>query len=419
MKKNHIYAVALVLSAIGLFSALKFIVATGNAPWFSGYLEIDGGSYIRGMLSIYQERNFLDLKDIYHSPGYQIYLGAIYLLNPDPRTIFLTVKLLAWAMYALSVGLVYFLGERFLGLGTGLIAAVLLSFSAKYHAYCNLLQYEVPLGFLLLCHTLLLVAWRPRHTWRDSGLPALAGLLAAAAVMVQPGYLPLAAVGVLCVYLRARASRPLPLGAALRPAAAYILPLLLIAGFWSAYHSAQTRAPVLVSQGASFRFRTGNNPAAQGSAYPYPVIVEPSGLNFIVSRPARFSALVLRRFLYFMDIKKDVWHTPVSFFRSFGDRAALFETIFYILSLLTLIGGVLTGGPALPQRTLPSPYFCLLLTLAAGLAAPLLVFGSSRFSIPVLPLIFLFQARFFVRCLGLIGFAQGPGAIPHRPERYF
>ena len=400
MKKNIYYAAAAVLVSAGLLSALKFSMLTGNVPWFSSHLQIDGESYLQGMLSIARERDFLNLRDIYHSPGYQIYLGFLYKLAPDPERIFLIVKLLAWLMYALSVAMVYRLGAVCLGWRVGLMAAVFLALSAKFHAYGNLLQYETLLGFLILSHVFLLSRWHAHAAWKGLLIPVSAGLLVAAIVLVQLRYLLLVPAGCLCFYLRARAAQPWAGRRALVPVAAYVLAFLLIAGFWSFHHSIRGGEFVFVSKGSAFRFQAGNNPNAQGYAWPYPVIVEPSGLNFIRQRPGQFLRLVALRGMYFMDIKKDVWSIPIPLSGFFGgNRAAWFERIFCLASLLALLGGILAKGVFESCGTPPCARLCLLLTLAAGVAGPLLIFSSSRFSVPLLPVIFLFQAVFFDRLL--------------------
>ena len=396
MKKNIFYSVGICLIAAGLFAALRFSMAAGNVPWFSGRLEIDGSSYINGMLSIAQSKDFLNLQDIYHSPGYQIYLGLLYRLDPAPQRIFLTVKVVAWVLYVLSVVIVYLLGARFLGWRAGLMAAGVLALSNKFHIYANLIQYETLLGFLILCHLFLLAVWRAEKPWKGSLVPVLAGLLAAAIVLVQVRYLLLVPAGCLCFYLRARASQEFSLRKALAPVGAYLLPFLIIVGFWSVHHSLREGQVILVSKGSSFRFQAGNNPNAKGYSWPYPVIVEPSGFSFILRRPAQFLNLVAQRLMYFMDIKKDGGSMPLPFSEfAAGSRAPLIEKVFYLMSLFALLGGIIVKGGSGAEGPSAAAPLCLLLTFAAGVAAPLLIFSSSRFSVPLLPVIFLLQARFF------------------------
>jgi len=106
---------------------------------------------------------------------------------------------------------------------------------------------------------------------------------------------------------------------------------------------------------------------------------------------------VSRRFLYFWDIKRDIWHTDLPFAGFWGHTGNMLETVFYGMSLVAFIGGLMVKVKPEEKRPFSHGAFCLLLTFMAGTAAPLLIFSSSRFSVPLLPIIFLFQARFVIR----------------------
>ncbi|NNN06760.1 MAG: hypothetical protein HKL90_12745 [Elusimicrobia bacterium] len=255
-------------------------------------LLIDTPSYLRGMESIAHAGDFLRLQDVYHSPGYQIYLGFFRLLIGRTDRTLVAVRLAAWLLGALCVAMVFRIGEKRFERGSGALAAVILTYSRPWRVYAGLIQYEVPLGFLLLLGVWLLVERpRPPRRWVWG-----AGFSAAAAAMIQLRMLPWS-------FLAAAVSRR----ARRATWAGLLAPSVLIVGGWSWYQSHRLGRTVVVADVLPGLFERGNNPNALGYAFPYRPVLEPSGLRFVAARPARFVWLVSQRFLYLWDIKRDIW----------------------------------------------------------------------------------------------------------------
>jgi hypothetical protein len=352
---------------------LAFLVWTGSRPWFLPRLQIDGGSYLRGMISA-RSAGPLALGDLYHSPGYQIYLAVLDRFAGNDVGAIIAAKALSFMMLVACTFMTWRLGRARFSAGAAAAAPVLLAFSPAFAAYVCLLQYEVPLAFLLTAHLVLL-----RRAEREERFFAPAGVAAAAAAMVQVAYLPLAAFGALA----AAANRGG--GPRRRRVLAYLAPVVLIVGGWSAYQSARLGRFVLVTTGTDARFALGNNPRAVGVAFPYPSVIEPVGFAFIRDRPGRFLWLVGQRFLYLTDLKRDIWSIPIPFAGSAWGAAvpAVWLALFAAGCALILRRDLRTG-----RWTSRLPIYG---TILCGFVPPLAVFGSSRFLLPLIPVIALFH----------------------------
>ncbi|MFA6004123.1 MAG: hypothetical protein WC881_08645 [Elusimicrobiota bacterium] len=372
------------MMAFGLARALVFTWSTGARPWFDPMLAIDGNSYLAGMVEIVDRTGPLDLTDIYHSPGYQIYLAGFYFLRHDAEGAIVAVKLAAWALQLLCVVLVVLVGRRSFTAPAGLGAGVLVAFSHSLACYANLIQYEVPLAFLILAHTagLLTFPLVPRRRLRGA-LFFLLGLTAAAAALIQDRFILLVPIGAFCLWLAQRDARRLVL--------AYLIPAMLILGGWAAYQTRRTGAPTLISSGAGFRFRIHNNPNAVGEAFPYVEPVEPSGWRFVISRPGRYVWLVKERFLYLWDLKKDLWYLGVPGMRGGGASA------FQVFAVCIFGAGLAMKARSDARSGRLREHAALYLTLFCSWIGPLLVLSSSRYNVPVIPILALFQAEALTR----------------------
>lgn len=402
IKAEHLYLTGLSAIFFGLAVSLAFTLSRGNLPWIEPFLCIDGQSYIKGMLSIAKENDFLNLKDIYHSPGYQIYLGLIYKFFPNDRRIFLLVKIISWMMNFVCVGLVFYLGKRYFSRYAGLCAAILFAWSHKYRIYINLLQPEVLLGFLILWYLFFQVrALEAESRNKQLFLIFISGILALAICLTQVRYLFLLPFGCLSIYLRhrARARNEKPgYNNALFSMLVFILPFILIFGAWSLYHSLDRGVLIIGQDGSPWRFMIGNNPNAPGWSFPYPEMGSPAGLQFIFMYPMRFLWLVKQRFLFLWDLKKDIWYlkNPVIEWLNMRLGNNTFDLPFYALSFFTFFAGILVKIKSDLNSSLISVTSPFYLSFLASIIAPLFIFSSSRFLIPSIPIIVLFQAYFII-----------------------
>jgi hypothetical protein len=142
----------------------------------------------------------------------------------------------------------------------------------------------------------------------------------------------------------------------------------------------------------------GNNPNALGCSFPYPVMGKPAGFQFIISQPARFLWLIKQRFLFLWDFKKDIWYlkNPIIEWLNMHSGKGIFEMPFYLLCFFTFLAGFLIKIRSDLNRSLIAITSPLYLTFFASIMGPLLIFSSSRFLIPSIPLIVLFQSYFII-----------------------
>lgn len=383
----------------GLFTSLQFTLSTGNQPWLEERLIIDGNNYIGGMNSIIAGNDFLHLENTRQSPGYQMYLALLHMIVRDQNIIFKVVKMIAWVVTVLSSGLIFYLGERYFGRYVGAVAAMLFSFSYKYHAYINLLQYEVLAGFLFLVYVYLQLALIScQKTRLRSMLLVATGTVATVICFIHFRFLYVIPFGLLYLYISGRRypyDRQRPFRHMLSALFLFILPFLLLFVTWSVYQSSVHHEVVVGQDGLVSLFNEYNSIHSVGWAYPPPEKIEgPLGVAFIVSYPGKFLWLIKERFLYLWDLKKDIWYVghPLIGYLDKRFNKEVFALPFYLVCFIAFFIGMLQKAAADVKRGYIEVTSCFYFTLLPALIIPLFVFSSSRYLVPVVPLIILFQA---------------------------
>ena len=385
---KYIYFACVLAIIAGFLSSLVFILSTGNLPWFDPQLRIDGNSYFDGMASVVGNNDFLKLKDIYHSPGYQIYVSAVYKAFPAKESIFIVIKIVSWVLRILTLLMIYFMGERYFAKYTGLAASVLFSLSYKYYIYGNLLQYEVMLGFLITLYVFLLaMGLRNEKLTSNICFISISSFVLSIICLFQVRYLPFLFLSPVIIYFHFYRNK---LIYKLSLVIVSLLPFLLLFGTWSIYQSLANNELVIGSAGSLFRFYTSNNPNAQGYAFPYPDIIRPAGLKFILLYPLRYLWLLKERFLFAFDIKKDVWYLGPPFMNVIKAKI-IPDVCFSIMSFLIFLAGLFVKAKNDLKNSLWASAPLYIPVLSSFLLL-FITFGSSRFIIPVIPVIDLFQA---------------------------
>ncbi len=430
-RSNAVAFVASVLILAGLLLTLRLTVVTRDEPWFVSVLKIDGPSYIKGMKSIAESGDFLNLDDIYHSPGYQMYLGAIDRLYPLDRGLFLGLKLLNGLLFLGTIAITVYLGERHVRRNAGWIAGAILALSLDWHAYVNLLQGEVLQGFCFALFTWVMVrAFRvtgASHAPRAALLVA-ASLLATLLTLQQVRYFPLVPFAAVALLFRpapgAGERDPLPARASLRRNARasllFLAPCLLLLGAWSWHHSVREGRALFVGKGSEFRIRVAYNPNATGASYPYPEVVEPTGIRFVLARPGKVAWLLRERFFYLANWKRDIWDlgSPISLHREQRIVRTALEIPLHVAGTLLFLAGVVVR---LRSRRLvaagigprgDTADIWLFVWLGAVITGPMLVFASARFLIPGLPVVAIFQAYALLAIFGSRPLESLPAAEP-------
>ncbi len=387
----------LALGIAGIARAIRLTALSWGQPWPDAILTIDGKSYLRGAVGATWGRLF-EVHDFYHSPGYQLYLRAIFAALGSTNATIDASKLLSLAMFFASAVLLYRLSRRWFEPAVAQLAVAIFLCSESWAYYSNMIQYEVMTGFLIL---LILSILTSSPASRSSGIlwigAVMMGCLLAFISIIQMRYtvlllIPLAYPALVArTELRNRKLRQGLIG--------LLTGLALLAG-WSLAQSHIEGRTVFLMDGSVFRWHVANNPNALGYSFPYPQIVEPSGWQFIFAMPGQWLWLVGQRALYLSGIQRDIWALPPDGFRSgpIGSFSPL-DTI----GTIGFAAGLSLATWRIYRSELSSESIVAMLALACIILPPLLVFGSKRFIVPVIPLIALFQAYGIVEIATVVG----------------
>jgi hypothetical protein len=393
---RHFRWVSILLMVLGCLQTFALSLATADEPWINLVLSIDGKSYIRGMRSMIEQGAILDVDNLYHSPGFQIYLAFLWRLWPWSNGFFFFVKLVSLALYIASIAMVVQLGSRLVDTRVGLLAGILLSLSPKLQVYVNLLQGEVLQAFLftLLAWLSARAAAGPRQ--KTLILALVMSVIMTALILLQVRFLPILLflpwLFPACPDTRRR-----------QVAAALVTPAVVLLTLWSGYHSLKRNELVMVGTGTAFRIKTAYNPNATGAAYPYPKPAEPTGLDFIASHPHRVLWLVGQRFQYLWDLKPDEWYlgNPVLCKARSEIVPTSYDGLLYGLALGVFLLGLAASWLQVSRAGTLGLWGVVYAILLSILLGPLLVFASSRFLIPAIPMLAILQALALVRCFDL------------------
>jgi len=346
----------------------------------------------------------LKLKDFYHSPGYQIYLRLLFAALNSPNAVIHASKLLSLLMFIGSALLVYRLGRRWFPPGVAQIATALFLCSESWRYYCNMIQYEVLTGFLMLLFLSMLVSSESSSSTGISELYGIGiGLVIAVISLIQIRYLVLLLIPLTYTTLiqRNRSIRNLRENA--------LIPFISLGSLalWSIWQSSDRGGGPVLMEGSGFRFHVANNPNALGYSFPYPHVSEPSGWHFILSMPGRWVWLIGQRSLYLLGIKRDIWALPPE---GFGSGRIGSYSFLDVTNVVLFASGLIVALAQLRHKQLNSQVSASILLLAGVVFPPLFIFGSKRFIIPIIPLISLFQAYAIVFTARTL---LGPASVPN------
>src|SRR5579862_3520123 len=159
-RAGHYACTALVAVACAL--SVGFTIACWRTPWPHPALEIDSYTYLSGAVGA-SWGTLLRLHDLFSSPGYQLYLRFLF-ATLSPEAAIHASKVLSLAMFFASAVLLYSIGRRWFGATVGQVAAVLFLFSESWRYYCNVMQYEVLAGFLMMLLLAMLTSREPARS---------------------------------------------------------------------------------------------------------------------------------------------------------------------------------------------------------------------------------------------------------------
>ncbi len=369
---------------VGTFANVSFSLRTGEA--LSCYnLGIDTDKYQGAALRILQS-GAVDVPPL-QPPGFILFLAFVYKVL-GPRV--LIPKLLACSMIlAMSLG-VWWLGRRFAGELEGVIAGLLTVFSPMLRAYAATIQYEVLAAFLFLA-SVMLILWGAHESSRGWSLLLLSAgaIVGGIAALTRETFSVVFLVLLLYQWARTEGNLRRRLGALALTGALFSVTV----GAWVGWQSWRNGRLIPISEKGPINFVFGNNPNANGTFnQTLKPVLEPSGWEFIRSRPRQAAWLAARKLGYFWGFLKDGWNVP--------RRSAL------VLSRLTLgtlplswsealargavsVVAVVGMGVVLFTARLRRDLWVLPAAVVVMLAIHIATLSSHRFAVPVLPLVFL------------------------------
>ena len=399
MNKTHSFKnFALILIGIGLLKNFFFIIPTINKPAPFGRLTIDSISYIDGARSIIKEKNILNLKDIYHSPGFQIFLAGLLFIFGYKIAM---VKIFFCTLTLLTTILIIYIGEKYIRSGVGYLAGIFSAFSLSFTFYSATMQYDILITLLILFASFLIIK---NLLVGNKMIFFMIGIIFSCICLISIRFIILTPL-VLCYFIiNLKYDKKILLAIIL-----FLIGTFLIIAPWAIYQSLRNKKIVFVqSSYVPSRFKMYNNPNSEGRNFPCPTTIEPSGFNFIIKQPARFLWLTKERFLYFWNLRCDIWKISLPY--ESIQRGTLSYYLIRILDklisavyLLIFISGALLLFIERNKVKLSFNQASLFYFLIIGvMVGPLVICASPRFCIPILPYIYIFQAYFIIRCFELV-----------------
>lgn len=365
-KKSILFLLqSLIFINIGLlfFNTYKTI----DLPWPIRRLEIDGGSYIKGVEQIINSPHWYLINDLYHSPGFQLYLYPFFKLFLSP-IIFYKISNMVLVVFTLL--LTFKIANRMISSTFALLAVLIVASSAQVQGYTSTLQPEILLMFLFTLITYFIL----KNTMKFMEQFAI-GITAFLLVLIQVRFFSIILI-VLFSNFRKRISKKISL-----------IVFILLSISWCGVQSYYKQKFIFFSEGSHFRFLMAYNPNATGASFPYPSIAQPSGWNFIINQPIDTFGLFIKRYCYLWNLEKDIWDlgNPILYKLTgemIGTSLDIFLHTLYFISFHICLA-LLFFTKKFKQRSV----YLLACLILINFIGPLLIFSSSRFFIPTLPLV--------------------------------
>lgn len=323
-----------------------------------------------------------------HPPGWMVMLGGVYALVGHS---YVAGKMLSWLALVITVALCAWLAHRVFGRTAAIVAALLCASSPGLRGYVGTLQYEVVTGALFMLLLVLSVKAADAHTrGRALRAAALAGAAGAALVLTRETFVlvvPLAAVW-LWRQLQARIDPRSSLLAALVVVGVAAAPALV----WSAVQTLHYERLILISEKGLKEFQLGNNPLANGT-YNEPLVgmAEPAGFAYIRSEPLGALRLAGRKVLYSFGVIRDGWNVPHPM-TIWIWRATTGAVPLRVIEPIAGGGWLLVSfvaGLVVLRRSGWRRWWVLPATIAAILAVHVITLASFRFTVPLLPALYV------------------------------
>ena len=393
---RHLAARVAALAALCwfLFLPLRDILAFPERISVLPNLETDAAAYDASAREFARTWNIADLPSK-HPPGWMVLLAAVYATVGHS---YVAGKSVSWVALLITVALCAWLAHRAFGRTAALIAALLCASSQGLRAYVGTLQYEVLTGALFMVFLALSLRAADAASGREALIrAALAGGSGAALILTRETFVVVVMITAVWLWSQLRADErtdairsPRLIGAL---SAVVLLTVAAVPALaWSAAQTAHYQRLILISEKGPKEFQLGNNPLANGT-YNEPLVGmgEPAGVDYIRAFPLDALQLAGRKVLYSFGVLRDGWNVPhpaaVWIWRATTGAVPLaaiepvvaggWLLIFFLIAIYVL-------GRAGWRR-----WWLLPVTVSAILAVHVITLASFRFSVPLLPALYV------------------------------
>lgn len=382
---RNLKRICILVMVFNIVSTTFFIFSVGNVLFFDSRLKVDTNSYVEGGRYLV-ENNFTEFRELYHSPGFQLFMGFfLYVFGEN----FLLLRLLFLLLFIMVLYMVVRIGKMTVSTDIGYLAGAICSLSTPLKVYTSLVLYEIPMTFLIT-----LMVYLGILTVRKKGAIVNAyvlGLILSTLLFIQPRFILLILIIIVFFLLKRKHALPVMY--------VFLIGVSTISLPFSLYESIKHDELVIVtdSQHRNNFIALGNNLNATGRAYPHPEIQEPSGIEFIKTYPQRFLWLTKERFMLYWSLRADRWSLNPFYIETFEhlEHTEVNENLVGKLAfthfIIFLTGCIIT----IKKFFNTEKNFDILLPLgiiAGTMIIPLVIISSSRYAIPIIPFVSMFQA---------------------------
>ncbi len=358
----------LLISGLALAMRVWFVLAMRAHPLFEPLLPGYDMTVFHQWAMRISEGALSDGKAFYQAPLYPYLLGALYALT-GPSV--LTAKLFQAFLGSITVLLVYLLGCRLFGRRAGILAAALTAVTPIFPFYEIFLLRATLVTVLNLAFLLALFRFNPGKPLRTA---ALAGAILGVGVLARANLLVLWPVAAAWVWLGARGR-----GQAMRPVAALTLAMAAVIFPVTLHNRIVGGQWALISTNFSENWKIGNSyDSSGGFGYPQKGLVPVLSMDFVKLQARKTIKLMA-------DYEQP---NNVNFYQLQPDNPWLAGgglLCWGFFMVFALAGMILTRER---WRQL-FPLYCYLLLYGGTLA---LFFVTSRFRVPLWPVLILFTA---------------------------
>lgn len=377
---------SVLLVAVGASLNLRNIIINDpDLPAYTGRLFVDSGNYHEGAVKMLSKGDVLYTADTFHSAGMQVLVASLYRLFGEHP---LAVKLFNFLCWSASLLFCYrLILSVYRSRSVAQIGTALFSTFNILHKYSATMQYEI---FALLL--ILIVVDLNDMAAQPSTLKLIATAVVVSILTFVRGHFAL----LFPLYLVAQHWQTgLDWKHAAVPSTVLMGILAALVAIYSAHRGKLSSFSILGGRVARYL-----NENSVGYSYPYPEMTKPNGLDFVISRPGKYLSFLCTKTLYLFGIKPDIWYIepyPVQGLLALTGLAknrliAVHGGLSLIFSHVGLFLFVWRSG-----REHLGKIFSLLVPLVPIFISQLIIGSSTRFLVPVLPVLFVLQLRCFTR----------------------